>query len=275
MGYRDYYRPTFSFRSVPYVTKYLIIINIAVYIVQWIVEIFLGADFYLILGLMPKYVVTKGYIWQLVTYMFLHGNLLHIFMNLFVLYMFGRTLEETWGSKKFLKYYFICGIGAGIFITLTSLGNRVPTIGASGAIYGLLAAYGVLFPESKIYLYAIFPIKAKYFVIGIGVISFFSGISSQGSLISHFGHLGGLLVGFVYLKFNEITYFFRKNIHFNNIKADARRRDVFGSWEDKYRREKPAEEEVNRILDKILRKGVESLTPEEKKTMDEYSSKNN
>ncbi len=275
MGHRDYYRPSFSYGSWSNVVKYLVIINIAVFFLQGILEYFFGDSIYLIFGLIPKYVVGKLFLWQLLTYMFLHGGFFHLLINSFVLYMFGKPLEQAWGSKKFLRYYLICGIGAGIFITLTSIGNSMPTIGASGAVYGLLAAYGLTFPETYVYLYFLFPIKAKYFVVILGVIAFLSGVTDRGSLISHFGHFGGLIVGFAYLRFSEIMNFFRYNLKPGSSGARSKHGRVYNWRGNEYSKMKPTEENVNRILEKILDGGIESLTPEERKIMNEYTSRGN
>lgn len=149
-------------------------------------------------GLVPSLVVGKFYIWQLATYMFLHGGFSHILINMFVLWMFGRELEGIWGSKEFLKYYFLTGTAAGATIFLWNLGSSVPTIGASGAVFGVLVAYALFFPDREIYVYFLFPVKAKYFVLFIGLLEFLWLPNQDG--ISHIGHLGGLVAGFFYLR---------------------------------------------------------------------------
>jgi len=233
--------------------KWLIIVNVIVYVFQMSV----GENFFYLFSLVPYLVTRKLFLWQFVTYMFLHGGLFHIAMNLFVLWMFGKPIEAAWGTKEFLKYYIICGIGAGIFIFLTSVNSQIPVVGASGAIYGLLVAFAMLYPDSVIYLYFLFPIKAKHFAILIGVIAFLSGISGTKTNIAHFGHLGGLIVGYLYLKFDFIKRIFNSG-------------RLFSSTSKEYKTS-VTEERVNEILDKILLTGVESLTSEEKKLMDEYS----
>lgn len=154
-------------------------------------------------ALSPYLVLHKLYVWQLVTYLFLHAGWFHIIFNLFALWMFGSDLESKWGGRNFLVYYFVTGIGAGIFdVVLTSMfrsDTSIPTVGCSGAVFGLLLAYGMLFPNRIIYLYMIVPIKAKWFVVIFGAIEFLSSFNS-GSDISHFAHLGGMLFGFLYLR---------------------------------------------------------------------------
>jgi membrane associated rhomboid family serine protease len=151
-------------------------------------------------GLTPAMVTENYYLWQLVTYIFLHAGIFHILFNMLGLYMFGSELESIWGTKEFTKYFFICGIGAAVASVLVGPHSVATTIGASGAIYGLLLAYGVLFPNRIIYLYMIIPIQAKWFVVIFGAIAFLSSMSASGSGIAHIAHLGGMLVGFLYLK---------------------------------------------------------------------------
>jgi membrane associated rhomboid family serine protease len=151
-------------------------------------------------GLTPSDILYNGYVWQLATYMFLHdtGNPMHILFNMLGLWMFGSDLEQLWGTKRFVRFFFICGIGAGILFTLLSRGDT-PTIGASGAVYGVLLAFGVLFPDRIIY-YIIFPIRAKYFVMIMGALAFYASVASRNSGIAHVAHLGGMICGYLYLR---------------------------------------------------------------------------
>jgi membrane associated rhomboid family serine protease len=154
-------------------------------------------EFYL--GLIPA-LVWKGWLWQLVSYMFLHGSFFHILFNMLALWMFGSELENLWGTRRFVKYYFFTGIGAGITTALINPHSIIPTIGASGAIYGLLLAYGVTYPDRPILLYFIVPIKAKYFVVLFGMIELVASFSGSHSGIAHLAHLGGLIFGWLYLR---------------------------------------------------------------------------
>jgi membrane associated rhomboid family serine protease len=160
-------------------------------------------------GLVPAEVTEKYYLWQLVTYIFLHGGFFHILFNMFGLYMFGSELEQLWGTREFTKFFFLCGIGGAIASVIVSPHAFVSIIGASGAIFGLLVAYGVLFPNRLIYLYMIIPIKAKWFVIIYGAINFFSALSVSNTGVAYVTHLGGMLVGFVYLKGSRFFFDFR------------------------------------------------------------------
>ena len=215
--------------QLPTMTKNLLIINVLCFFGTIVarrygidLESMFGLHFFLASDFNPI---------QLITYMFMHANFEHIFFNMFAVWMFGRTLEAVWGPKRFLIYYMICGIGAGLMQELvqymeyffawsqctavsTSAGiipmeaflNQLNTVGASGAVYGILLAFGMLFPNSEMFVFPIpMPIKAKYFVIGYAVIELLLGITG-GDGVAHFAHLGGMLVGFIL-----IIYWRKKN----------------------------------------------------------------
>jgi len=158
-------------------------------------------------GLRPAF-VTHGWLWQLGTYMFLHGGLWHILFNMLALWMFGAELERLWGTRYFLRFYLLTGVGAGILTVLFSFlpfdaaheVYRSNVIGASGAVYGLLLAYGLYFPDRPIYMYLVFPIPARYFVMLMGAIAFYSSVSGAGGGIANATHLGGLLVAYLLIK---------------------------------------------------------------------------
>ena len=180
--------------------KLIIILNAAVWVLQLLGR---AADVNFIelyFGLRPWYITHEWMIWQFGTYMFLHAGFFHIFINMFTLYMFGNDLERYWGSKRFLTYYLVTGIGAGLCSYLVGINSLTITIGASGAIYGLLLAYGMLYPNRLVYLYFLFPVKVKWLVIFMGALAFFSSISGNSPGVANVAHLGGLLVGYVYLK---------------------------------------------------------------------------
>ncbi|MEJ2635143.1 MAG: rhomboid family intramembrane serine protease [Calditrichia bacterium] len=157
--------------------KNLLFANIAVFLVQMLAPGLVPIYYF---GLVPVLVIKKLFIWQLVTYMFLHGGFGHIFFNMFALWMFGVELERTWGTREFLKFYFLTGIAAGISMVVFNWGSMVPTIGASGAIYGILAAYALFFPDRYVYLYFLFPIKMKYLALILGGLEFLSSYSQDG-----------------------------------------------------------------------------------------------
>jgi len=153
--------------------------------------------------------------WQPVTYIFLHGGLWHLLINMLMLWMFGRELELVWGKNRFLNYFFICGVGAGIITILVKVtpmlwGHRpedVPTIGASGAIFGILIANAILFPDRRIWLFPLpLTIPMRPFVAVMGAIEFFSTLGESGDRVAHFCHLGGMLIGWVYLRRGSFLY---------------------------------------------------------------------
>ena len=205
-------------------------------------------------------------IWQPVTYMFIHGDFFHVFMNMFVLWMFGSEMESIWGRREFIKYYFITGIGSGIIWLLLNISNSYSVlIGASGAIYGILLAYGLMFPNRKVLIYFLFPIKVKYFVILLGAVAFISSIGDSGSNISHLTHLSGMLIGFIYLRSN--TYLPRLLLLVNSMLADIKnKRD-----EKKQAKHLAAKKHIDKLLDKINDVGYDGLNEKEKKDLYNHS----
>ena len=214
--------------SLPAVTKNLLIINVLCFFGAFVAQRY-GVDLNHLLGL-HFFLASDFNLGQLISYMFMHANFQHLFFNMFAVWMFGRVLEQVWGPKRFLTYYLICGIGAGLIQELvqyveyatvlsdyqsvrTELGvipmqlylNELNTVGASGAVFGILLAFGMLFPNSEMFVFPIpMPIKAKFFVIGYAVLEFFLGVSGGGN-VAHFAHLGGMLFGLL------MIIYWRKN----------------------------------------------------------------
>jgi membrane associated rhomboid family serine protease len=195
--------------------KQLIIVTSAVFVATYVLGSlpFEAAQLYLwaypkaYLGLSPYYVIHPPFlIWQPVTYLFLHAGFWHIILNLLFLWMFGSDLERLWGSRQFLFYFFLTGVGAGVFDVLVDHNSKIPTVGNSGAVYGVLLAYGLLFPDRPIFLWFVIPIKAKWFVMMMALIELVSSWSEPGSGISHVAHLGGMLFGFLYLRGSRIPF---------------------------------------------------------------------
>lgn len=180
--------------------KILLIATVAGFFLQALTQRLFGYALEPLFGLVPYFVTHRFFLWQPVTYLFLHGSFFHIAFNLLVLWMFGCELERVWGSRFFLKYFFACGIGAGICLSLLTSSSLVPTIGASGTLYGVLLAYGLLFPDRKILLWFVLPVRAKHFVLFIGAVAFYSTLTLPGSGISHLAHLSGLVIGYIYLR---------------------------------------------------------------------------
>lgn len=171
-------------------------------------------------GLVPYYVTHRGFLWQFVTYLFLHEGIWHLAFNMLFLYFFGLDLERTWGTRRFYEYYFICGIGAGVIAVLvnvirdpmgTGYASGIPTIGASGAIYGVLIAAGILFPDRDVWLFFVIAIPMKLLVAASIVIEFFLSLDVTGDKVSHIAHLGGALVGYLYLRRGLFLYRFRND----------------------------------------------------------------
>ena len=231
--------------STPPVTKNLIIINVVMLIATYLFQRMFNVNLVAVLGMF--YFQSPFFQpWQIVTHMFMHGGIAHIFFNMYALWIFGKTLESVWGSQRFLIYYLITGLGAAFFQQLVNYiqfapdiaslkaaysvdrinhallneimqpGNRFytiarelvrPTVGASGAVYGVLLAFGMLFPNTPLYIMFIpIPIKAKWLVIGFGALELFLGITQSGGNIAHFAHLGGMIFGFILIKYwNRFT----------------------------------------------------------------------
>ena len=212
MRYNTRYRSTSFFSSgyFPNGVKWLLISNVTIFVATFLLardEVLLARIFGW-LALSPYSVIHSFTIWQLGTYLFLHGGIWHLLVNMFTLWMFGITLEKDWGTRRFLKYYFICGVGAGMCdVIVNALLGRwdTSTIGASGAIYGLLLAFGVLYPDMTILFAFLFPIKAKYFVMIYGAIELLAALGTRNSGVSNFAHLGGMAFGYVYLKMHFPT----------------------------------------------------------------------
>ena len=198
--------------------KILIAANVAAFVIAWFVP-----EIVLFFGLRVADVLGSLRLWQPLTYMFLHGGFGHILFNMLALWMFGVELERMWGTRFFLKYYFVCGLGAAAttmvlsFLPFSVFDHLYTalTVGASGAIYGILLAYGLYFPNRPIYIYFVFPVPAKYFVMIMGGISLLSSLGGGGG-VAHTAHLGGLVVGYLYLKgarlhiLSELQYRFLK-----------------------------------------------------------------
>jgi membrane associated rhomboid family serine protease len=195
---QENYSPNTQFSVFPPAVKHLLIVNVLVFVALGTPAI---GNFIMRFGAL--WPIGSGLFepWQLVSYMFLHGSIGHIFFNLFALWIFGQGIENYWGTQRFTVYYFLTGIGAALIHMLVG-GGGAPTVGASGAVYGILLAFGMMFPDRYIMLLIPpIPIKAKYFVAIFGVIELMSGLMRANSGIAHFAHLGGMIVGFILIKY--------------------------------------------------------------------------
>jgi membrane associated rhomboid family serine protease len=295
-NYQQYNRPNMNFvrpRLFKGAIRNIIIANVAVYLFTLLFQVqqFVANNF----GLVPYNILTKGYVWQLFTYMFVHGGFGHLFWNMFVLWMFGMEIENYWGKREFYKFYFITGIGSGLITLLFSANSQIPVVGASGAIYGVLVAFAMLFPERQIYFYFLIPIKAKFFVAIMVVITFFSTLAPGTSNVSHLTHLGGLAIGYLYLSRYKLVAKLRRqtgsvnrlwprlkfknpfrNLHFRPRRKKQKQPKYAESPRpaeptpppsNSYQAEETMREELDRILDKINSTGYDGLTEQEKSTL--------
>ena len=247
-------------RGISPAVKYIIIFTSSFFIVQQILYI----DWTGIFGVAPLMMV-KGWVWQPLTYLFIHDSFLHIFFNMLFLWMFGTELERLWGTKNFLRYYFITGVGAGICIFLFKLGTNTVTLGASGAVLAVILAYGLQFPNRIVLLYFVIPIKVKYLVIIIIAFEFIATLSVAADTVSHIGHLSGMVIGFVYLKRGFMT---------RALARWLKRRLEQKMWEKQQKLKQEEEKihiDVDELLDKINKIGLENLSREERKRLDEAS----
>ena len=302
--------------NIPSITKNLLIINVLAFFATWVFEK-QGLDLTATFGL--HFFMAKDFsFYQLVTYLFMHGSFMHLFFNMFAVWMFGTVMERVWGPKRFLIYYLVCEIGAGIIqegvqyinyanenlaaydFVMTSSGritteaylNLWTTVGASGAVYAILLAFGMTFPNERMFIIPFpFPIKAKWLIGGYIVIEVWSALNTPGDGIAHMAHLGGMLFGFLLIRYwrkhpNIEQRFNGQNGFFQQMKKqyENKRRNTFHyqpstetpRWEEHKEKEEDSarQAEIDAILDKIRKSGYDSLTKEEKKKLFEQSNRN-
>ena len=248
-------------RPRPDTIRTLLVINIGI----WLLLSLSATEkyFFPLMGLVPAYVWGKAMIWQPLTYMFLHAGFWHVGLNMFVLWMFGSELEREWGGSGFLRFYLVTGVGAGLVTVLLSLNSTVPVVGASGAIYGVLLAYGLAYPDRKIYLYFMLPIKVKYFVGILALVAFFASLQPGTSTVSHLTHLSGMAIAWVYLRSDWGRGWLNLSRQVKVLRQGFKERNVARQQQA----ENSIREEVDRILDKINAEGYSSLTDEEQKVL--------
>lgn len=291
----NYYRPSMfgGFSFFPPIIRMLMVVNGLMFLTVEVLGRFtidgipLAQFFHVYLGLMP---VGYGfYLWQLVTYQFMHAGLGHLVFNMFALWMFGMEIEHIWGSRKFLYYYLFCGIVAGLFqLALAPILEPsqaiAPTVGASGAIFGVLIAFGMMFPDRYIYLYFLVPVKAKYFIAGLILLGVLA-VGDAGN-VANLAHLGGALAGYFYIVYDQRRLPFSR--FFERVQRKMQQRDVDQDREEiaeakffdirtgqKKDVTPTAQQRIDEILDKISRSGYQNLTDEEKKILFEASKKLN
>jgi membrane associated rhomboid family serine protease len=263
---------SFGFTLTPWV-KRLLIANVVVFLITMVNQDF----FFQWFAFAPSRVLTQP--WGAFTYMFLHGDLMHLLVNMLVLFFFGPPLEARWGSSAFIKFYFVCGLG-GVALSFV-FASSAWIVGASAAIYGLMLAFAMNWPEAPIYIWGIFPVKAKWLVGALFAVSLMSAFGGGGGNIAHFAHLGGIITGFLYLKSDwrpgEVRRGRRTGIRVRrmaivpreNSKEEAGHESP--SAGERTTKEESILDEVDRILDKISAEGMTSLTHEERRTLDHVS----
>lgn len=301
---RDYYRPSSfnRFSLFPPVIKNLLIINVAVFLLTQLgYSIAIGGES-LADWIMGNFALVSlnaphglsFYPWQLITYQFLHAGFSHIFWNMFALWMFGIEIEQIWGSKKFLIFYLISGIGGGLLQLLLS-NNFGITLGASGSIYGVLIAFALFFPNRPIYIYFLFPVKAKYLIAFFVLMDLFT--VGDAGMVAKLAHVGGALTGFLFIMldsgnnfslgnlFDSVKKMFNSGNSSKDIKQPFRRpfgsngnkKDVseaeFYDITDSKSADSFSQEDIDRILDKISESGYQKLTEKEKKILFEASKR--
>lgn len=307
--------------NMPPVTKNLLIINVLFFAARWAAALpAYGIDLDDVLGL-HFFMASHFYFYQLFTYMFMHGSFSHLFFNMFAVWMFGRIMENTMGSKRFLFYYLTCGLGAGLMqelvqfanywiegfdayeviqfngamIPMADFMNRWTTVGASGAVYGILLSFGMTYPNERIFIFPLpLPIRAKYFVVGYAVLELLAAFGRPGDGVAHFAHLGGMLIGFLLLlywrngggnssrghrNYYDRDYYDRGSGGFNfrswfAKKFTRRNPDIKVTYGGRYeqdfsyrQRKQEEEKELNRILDKVKKSGYANLTEDEKRRL--------
>ncbi|MCR4604061.1 MAG: rhomboid family intramembrane serine protease [Prevotella sp.] len=312
------------FRNIPTITKNLLLINIIAFLATLVLSQFNLREF----GKLHFFMASDFHIYQLITYQFLHADLTHIFFNMFALWMFGCVIERVWGPQRYLIYYLVCGIGAGLCQELVqyiefsssglqgiSLSELIPvqtssgtvmmtvadylngwgTIGASGAVYGILLAFGMTFPNERIFIFPLpVPIKAKWFIIIYAAIELFSALGASGDNVAHMAHLGGMIFGLLLILYwrrhpgslnigNGRQFFENMKRNFEARKGsksasqqqtDTRQSGYGPTREDDMEynaRKQQRQAEIDAILDKIRKSGYDSLTKEEKQRLFEAS----
>lgn len=241
------------------VIKYLLIVNGVIFLIQMLSSIHLAGFF----GLTPAKFFSEfpNYLFQPFTYMFLHATFFHILFNMFALWMFGTEIELAWGSRSFLKYYLYCGLGGALFSLVFNPGLAYPIVGASGAIFGILVAYWLMFPNRYLLFFFLFPMQVRWAIPLFAVLTFLA----SGPHVAHLAHLGGALVGLVYIKMDWRLHRFPrwiKSVRLNRKTAKLEKN-----------RQKADEimKRVDRILDKINEVGIENISKEDRKFLEDAS----
>jgi membrane associated rhomboid family serine protease len=269
---RTFSHEPINFRNMPPAIKALIVANIVVFALSYVA----GGRFRDMFGLVPQHVLLDRWLWQPFTYLFVHGGFMHLLFNLFALWMFGMPVEAQWGQTEFLKYYLLCGLGAAAATIAMAPHSAVPVIGASGSVYGMLVAFAMLYPDAVVYLYFLIPVKAAHMAILFGLIEFFAGTTGSNPGVARFAHLGGMVTGYLYIRWWWVAKLRVKALYERLASGSAPRmprRRAAPRPASELERAEAQMAEVDRILDKILVSGIDSLTDEERQVMRRYSDK--
>ena len=248
--------------------KILVSVNFGIYILQSVS----GKEdvFFRLFGLVPSTFISDLMLWQPFTYLFFHApfyssvGISHVLLNMLGLWVFGRELEQAWGKTKFLRYYFTTGIGSGLITYFFQIGSDNPVIGASGAVYGILLAYGISYPNRMLYIWGLIPVRSIWLVIVMGSIAFF-GLLGNADGISHVTHISGMLIGYVLIKkkwrLHDIWFAIRKK----TVEFQVQR------YEEKSIKKKMLQKDIDLILEKIQKVGFIGLSDKEKSKLYEAS----
>ena len=248
--------------------KVLVSVNFGIYILQSVS----GKEdvFFRLFGLVPSPFISDLMLWQPFTYLFFHApfyssvGISHVLLNMLGLWVFGRELEQAWGKTKFLRYYFTTGIGSGLITYFFQIGSDNPVIGASGAVYGILLAYGISYPNRMLYIWGLIPVRSMWLVIVMGSIAFF-GLLGNADGISHVTHISGMLIGYVLIKkkwrLHDIWFAIRKK----TVEFQVQR------YEEKSIKKKMLQKDIDLILEKIQKVGFIGLSDKEKSKLYEAS----
>jgi len=239
-----------SFNNLPRVTRWLALSFFA----GWLLELIFGHTLNLYFGLVPRLTAGRWWLWQLLTYIFIHAGFWHFIFNAFMLWMLGRFLEPVMGSSRFLRFFLFCGIAAGFLTVLVSPRSATPVIGASGAVYGLLAAFAFFYPDMKVYLYFIFPLTARQLALALAALEFTLSLSVPGSKVANITHLSGLAFGWLYLKAGTLD---------PEVFLDALRQKRRPGEMPRRSAAEQEREEADVLLEKISIKGLASLSSAE------------
>lgn len=244
----------------------LLIATVSVYVLQVLPYI---QDYVLSFGALVPSLALKGQVWRLVSYMFLHSpqSAWHILFNMLALWMFGVEIEQMWGTRRFVWFYFIAGAGSGVVSLFLVFTGDIPVIGASGAILGILTVYAYYFPHRKLLLFFLFPVSTRVAVIIFGAISIFGAVQNTGG-IAHLTHLGGIIVALVYLKYyNQVIQYV---YHREALHAEKKMRQLA---QQKMRNDRYFEEVIDPILKKISTQGIDSLSQQERNILKRHAGK--